>query len=266
MKTYLQSNRLESLPLAEICDLAHDKNGEAFQTLGQMYAFKSKPWLYPQVLAHIGKWVPQRNELGEYLLADTVRENVKTELDRACWTLATSKARFVNKQSEGDGLYYCRLVPIIMAAFKKYQGVKYSQWNRDSVTEWGVEVELLKAMKEEVPPYAIEDLLEWRLEGLRVKSGKAEGGMRNPKTTYGIYGLPRMHTLGIGPAQLSSLGKMILLQTWCAHPENRNEYMILDPQDWDHTPPPLVEGEVSSPQLSKNHVTEVKPYKLPWEQ
>lgn len=266
MKTYLQSNRLESLPIAAICNLAGYKDTPQFEELGNQYAFKNKPWLYPQVLAHLGKWVPQRNPQGEYLLADTVRENVKTDLDRACWALATSKIRFVHKQSQGDALYYCRLVPIVMAAFKKYQGIKYSQWNRESVNGWGVEGELLKAMHEEVPDYPMEDLLEWRLEGLRVKSGRGEGSVRNPKTTYGIYGLPKEHVLGKGPAQLSSLGKMILLQTWCAHPENRNEYMILDPKLWDHLPPPLVEGEVSSPEVGKEHVTEVKPYKLPWEQ
>jgi hypothetical protein len=36
----------------------------------------------------------------------------------------------------------------------------------------------------------------------------------------------------------------MVLQTWAAHPQNRNEYMILDPNNWDNIPQPLVSKDI----------------------
>jgi hypothetical protein len=36
----------------------------------------------------------------------------------------------------------------------------------------------------------------------------------------------------------------MVLQTWAAHPSNRNDYAILDPNNWDNVPEPLVSKDI----------------------
>lgn len=56
----------------------------------------------------------------------------------------------------------------------------------------------------------------------------------------------------------------MLTQIWVAHPSLRTEYMVLDPNDWDWMPPPLVTTEVFKPETkpvaTSNYVSDV-----PWD-
>ena len=36
----------------------------------------------------------------------------------------------------------------------------------------------------------------------------------------------------------------MLCQIWLAHPQHRTEYMILDPNNWDTIPAPLIETDL----------------------
>jgi hypothetical protein len=45
-------------------------------------------------------------------------------------------------------------------------------------------------------------------------------------------------------SQIHSLPKLVQImvcQTWCAHPNNRTQYMVLNPLDWDNLPEPLIQ-------------------------
>jgi hypothetical protein len=60
----------------------------------------------------------------------------------------------------------------------------------------------------------------------------------------------------------------MLTQIWLAHPTIRNEYMVLDPVNWDNVPQPLVSNDIFKPAAP---VAPVKPATkqdnsyLPWE-
>ena len=261
------NNTLSSLPLDEIAKLVPWQHTEELKALAKDHAFASKPYLYPQLLAHISTWKPLKGPNGLYNLDLTVRSGIKTTLDRAVWVLSLVPARFVERQSSGDGLYYCRLVPLIMAAFKKYHNIKYSEWDRESVTAICVDKPLLEAMLEEVPLYPAEQIMEWRELALTEVSGKR----KHPLTTFRINGtnLPKVYNGEKGPRDLSQLGRLMLLQIWCANPQTRNEYMILDPLDWDHIPDPLVVDQIfvaeEKPQpKKKSRAPQVLPIDLPW--
>jgi hypothetical protein len=99
---------------------------------------------------------------------------------------------------------------------------------------------MISAMQvEEIPQLSKEELLQTRDIALTPKTGAKAGIMRNPSTTYALYVPPTspLYTL-------PTLAKIMVLQTWKAHPSLRNSTMILDPLDWDNMPEPLIKEKV----------------------
>ena len=138
------------------------------------------------------------------------------------------------------------MTPLILSAFKKLADVKYCDWDKQEL-HFVVGPDLLKAMTTTPPSYSREELLEFRVKGLITgdTAKRSPGASKNPATTYNLYSLPREMPDGrVGPAELPVLVRMMICQTWCAHPTNRSPYMILDPLNWDAMPPPLISDEV----------------------
>ena len=144
-----------------------------------------------------------------------------------------SRSDYLEKMGAGENKKYCTLVPLILYAHKLYNEVPYSQWERETL-EYVVNDALCEAMLTETPEIEPERLLELREIGLM-----QAGTRRNPQTTYSLY---RLGNTELG--NFNSLVKIMLCQTWAAHPTNRTKYMILDPLNWDHMPPPLLDGDI----------------------
>lgn len=238
-----RNNSIEALSFDELADCTL-KNFEARITEWiDRYGIKLKSWVYPQVLAHIGKWTPQRNLSGEYLSKETVKHNCRDSWSRGLYWFVMSDQRALVKQYTQTE--YCCLVPLILAAFKKFQDVPYQSWSREGL-EWAVSPKLLEAMLTTPPEYTLEELLEFRVKGLtQGVNSRDPGRHKSAISTYNLYGLPKEMPDGrVGLASLPVLVRMMLCQTWCCHPQNRNPYMILDPVNWDLVPDPLIETEV----------------------
>lgn len=235
------------------------------------YGLKYKTWVYPQILAHIGKWTLSRHPDGGFSAVDTLKANcLSNPFNMGLYYFCISNEKAVQKQYDKEGAPYCNLVPLIMAAFKKMQGVKYSEWSKDRL-DTIVHSRLWLAMSTDYYDFSVEDLLEFRESGLTTKTGKGAGIVKSPVTTYGLNGLPREWKVNDpetgelvtveGPGVWPALTRIIVCQTWCAHPQNRNSYMILDPKDWDRVPEPLIEDNV----VKKEKPEEFSMSKLPWE-
>lgn len=222
------------------------------------YGIKAKSWVYPQLLAEVGKWTVTRD--GDRISSQAfILSNLKGNLTNlGFYYFLMHNARALVKQTKGQEAFYCGLVPLILAAQKKYNGIKYSEW--DDVVKL-VNPSLYLAMTCNPPEYTADELLLARTEGL-VKAGKA----MNPASGYGIYknrgNVVRPDGTELpGIGHLPMLAKMMLCQTWCAHPLNRNEYMILNPNDWDNMPEPLVDTEV----IASESIDTSQGYDLPWD-
>lgn len=144
-----------------------------------------------------------------------------------------ARSEYLDKMGTGEAKKYCTLVPLIMYAHKLYNNVDYARWERESL-HFVVNENLCEAMLTETPQLTPERLLELRNIGLN-QAGK----MRNPASTYSLYRLGDTEL-----AECSGLVKVMLCQTWAAHPSNRTKYMILDPMNWDQMPPPLVDASI----------------------
>jgi len=222
-------------------------------------------WMMPQMLAKFGQFKPVWKDQ-KIDAAQTLMQNLGSDPKlRGMYLVATklSRGQLIQKQSSPQGAHYGALVPLVLAAFKKYQNISYSRWSRDDI-KYVVDKNLAQAMMlTEVPQLSLERLLEIREIGLTAKSGKTEGQTKNPLSTWSLTGIQDTE-LG----HLPKLAVTMLTQIWLAHPTIRNEYMVLDPVNWDNVPQPLVSNDIFKPAAP---VAPVKPATkqdssyLPWE-
>ena len=172
-----------------------------------------------------------------------------------------SRSSYVKSQYK-EGKQWCSLVPFILYAYKLNHGIYYKSWNRASISSV-VNPGLVSAMLCEVPDdLTREELLAIREEGLIYKTGSKAGEARSPVSTYKLYGI---NDSKIG--ELPELAQAMLTQIWCAHPQNRTKYMVLDPTDWDRIPTPLITSDffgTSKPNIMSKAKDEDEVGDMPW--
>lgn len=160
------------------------------------------------------------------------------------------------RQVDRENLPFSGIVPLILAAHKKYNNIPYNKWSLDGL-EFLVQPPLYSVMslKGTVPIIDKDTAIEAREIGLTVKSGRRAGIRNDPKSAYNLSGIPKMKFPDI--ANLPKYGQVIITQVWAAHPDNRNKYMILDLNDWDNMPEPLEDStlfEAEHPCVNQNNV------------
>jgi len=158
-----------------------------------------------------------------------------------------SRSEYLPKMGTGEAKKYCTLVPLILYAHKLYNNIDYSRWERESL-QYVVNPALHEAMLTEIPQLTRQRTLELRDIGLVQKGEK-----RNPVSTYSLY---RLQDTEIG--HCNGLAKIMICQTWAAHPSNRTKYMVLDPMNWDTMPSPLVEVDIFKTSAAKEFVKPIK--------
>lgn len=170
---------------------------------------------------------------GLQYLKDNLDPKSERDLGIYRFLMLDGRSDYLDKMGSGEAKKYCTLVPLILYAHKLYNNVDYSRWERESL-HYVVNESLCEAMLTETPELSTERLLELRNIGL-LQAGKP----RSPTSTYSLYRL--------GDTELSecpSLVKIMLCQTWAAHPSNRTKYMVLDPMAWDKMPTPLIDVNI----------------------
>jgi hypothetical protein len=170
-----------------------------------------------------------------------------------------SRATWLKSQYKGEARNYCSLVPLIPYAFKVLHSIPYSQWDKATIHRV-VNKSLSDAMLSSKPEATREELLELRELSLLVKTGPKAGTSRKPETTYKLYNLKNTIL-----QNTPELAKAMALQTWCAHPVNRTKFMVLDPENWDYIPAPLVTTQLFKVQPTSRALETADPSQdLPW--
>ena len=202
-------------------------------------------WLPHQLLAYFGTWTAVRDESGKYSAQLTWDANTRARGDYYALgsaLLATStRTNFFKDAPKGNQQYKSiinPLVPIILAGFKKYQGINYSEWNPVGL-EALLDAELAKLVGVVVPELSVSELIALRNTAVTDKEGARANIPNNPATCTKLN-----HLGDTALGHLPKLAKYMVLQTWAAHPSNRNDYAILDPNNWDSVPEPLVSKDI----------------------
>lgn len=205
-------------------------------------------WMMPQITTHIAKLTPTIRPNADGAIEGQIcgLEYVKKYFfNNDLWheglyrfLMLDSRSSYLQQQYKGDGRAYCALVPLIMYAHKLHNQIPYAAWGRENL-RYVVNDSLAQAMLCDVPLVSNEELLSIRESGLLVRTGAKAGETRNAVSTYKLYGIQDSE---IG--MLPEMAQTMLTQIWCAHPENRTKYMVLDPKQWDRVPPPLIAQSV----------------------
>jgi hypothetical protein len=193
-------------------------------------------WLLPQLVAHFGQWRIILDQNNQVDLKATLAENVGTDPWQHGVLLAATKLQrgdLVAKQTSESGRHYSALVPLVLAGVRQAQNIRYEQW-RNPLLFWVVPEQLAAAMLTPPPEIDPQLLLDLRQLGLQQR-----GVARSPTSAARLYGLAGT-SLGSAPA----LQQTILTQTWVAHPSLRTANMVLDPDNWDRMPAPLIDTAI----------------------
>jgi hypothetical protein len=206
-------------------------------------------WLLPQLVAWYGNWTLVRDSSGEIDCLATVKANCPDPKSRAFYMLSRIKRSLLVAQ-QTKSPEYATLTPLILMGQKRMQGVNYESWRNASGLQYILEPRLLEAVMLDALDLEIcsslgsERLLEIQTQGLTTKSGKTAGSIKPAKSTWSLTGIQDTE---IG--HLPKITQTILAQCWLAHPELRTPYMILDPQNWDAMPQPLVSNSIFKTEL-----------------
>lgn len=225
-------------------------------------------WILPQLVAQIGSHWPLVKAGEKYSATETIKgwatlanrgeltlDGVQITLGSVkkivAWMNTTPRGSILTgmTQTKDHGVRWSAPVPLVLSSFKEFRGVGYSRWDwKDpnmgvlvdkDIWEWsaffGVE-----------QPWGPDDLLQFRVNALEVKSGKHQGTVRKPESTSQVYGVTDPDF-----KRLPRLMKLSLTQLWCFHPSIRTNLMITDHMDLDNHPQPLVDTEVIHKPSSK---------------
>lgn len=199
-------------------------------------------WVFAHSLAAFNELKLAKNESGLYS-SNYLKKQILSDVTlKGLWILFSyaNRSDLLAKQTAPTCVNYCALVPLILSAFKLFREIQYEEWDRFEISSI-MEPSLYKAINITVERYSDEEILEARNAGLLVRSS---GKLRSPESTYVLY-IPGSSPL----ATLPTLTKIMLCQTWCAHPVNRTKYMILSPYNLDEMPKPLITDDI----IDKNY-------------
>ena len=209
-------------------------------------------WLGPQLMALLASYrLPEKVE-GKYRGHDFLSLNIDPSNPRDMgiyrFVAKVARGKVMSKHTDPDHLPYCALVPLFLAAQKKFHNVPFSDWSVDGL-QYVVDKDMYAAMTcDPMPPgITTEELIAIRDLGLQYTS-KAKGSMGQVKSYSPItyHQLTGITDTAIG--KLPKYAKAMVTQIWCANPANRHKYMVLDPWSWDNIPQPLISHSVYYPQ------------------
>lgn len=253
---YSTKNDITSFPFEECVPLVETSLLEEWALAHSLTNFNH--WMLPQILAYFGRFRVTKREDGLYDPKQLVEDNFRgnhwaTGLWKVCTRL--KRSALVKTQINPEYAHYSALVPLVLAGIKKYQGIPYSGWAVEGLQNL-VDPGLFQAMQCEPPPISLPRQMQLREQGLMTKSGPKAGQLKKATSTWTLTGLK-----GTEWGELPPLALTMLAQIWVAHPSIRNNYMILDPTNWDNVPDPLIETQVlQTPKEQKITVTDV-----PWD-
>lgn len=220
-----------------------DKQLNLWAEANELNRFES--WMLPQLVANFGNWQLVRDSSGAIDVLATLKVNCSDPKQQQFWKLTRIKRSLLVKRQIANPKY-SSLTPLILMGFKLYQGVKYQEWQNLRDLIYILEPELFLALDLDFTNYCnlgSARLLEIRNQGLTQRSGTKVGQLKNPENTWSLTGIKDTE---LGP--LPKLAQTMLTQIWLAHPKYRDNYMILDPLNWDNMPEPLITADVFTKQ------------------
>lgn len=242
----ITTNNIKDFPFEDYSDIHTRDELDEVANYHQLWNYQT--WMMPQILAHFGRWQVQ-----EPKWRLVCQQNIATRWDQGLWRVATQINRGQLVKPQNKMPKYGALTPLVLAGIKEQQGILYSSWDIEPGFAL-MEPQLLDSILQPCPTPTTSELLLLRESVLVYKSGARRGQRKSAEATWSCGELRGTTLWGT-----TALQKVMLLQVWLAHPQLRHPLMILDPNNWDQQPPPLVSTEVLVPTTKQ-----VQLQQLPW--
>ncbi len=169
---------------------------------------------------------------------------------------------FCESQNHEDARRWSALVPLVLATFKEYRDIEYSEWDwHDPVMDKFLDADLRSLLPYirgtvEVEQFDTASLVEMLKDTATTRTGKTAGVVIAPEKITSVTKVPRL-------SAYPRLLKIIILQVWVSHPSLRNKYMILDVLDVDNLPEPITSTDIFKTEWPAR-VTTDSANDLPW--
>jgi hypothetical protein len=152
---------------------------------------------------------------------------------------------------------YSCMTPLILAAFKRERGIKYSEWDfSDKHINKFIDRDLLEVIQCAWTTADRQQLLGWREQAITINKGINAGSYNNPVDVY-----KNIRVKDDVFDSMPRLAKLMALQLYVAHPSVRKDYMILS-QDFT-MPEILIDDNIVQP--IKTIIEKDKEWELPWD-
>lgn len=179
----------------------------------------------------VASYLPVKDDTGKYSVTKTLAKVDNDELKAYLKYVALSHARGkLYRGSAKENARHSALTPIFLAAHKQYNNIKYEEWNKeDKFIRFAVGFRLYDSiMKWKDIPLSKELLAVCRRNALVTSRGKEIAASAWP-----FHNIKLDNSTVLRPTDMF---RHIWLQTWVANVEIRDEYMILDVNNWDLMP------------------------------
>lgn len=247
-KTYSAKNSIQELPIADLYKAyvsAEDPSSkqQVLDDFAKTWALKKKPWFMAQLSAYFPKNFPAEKRDGLFNLAATLGS--MNDFSKGCYWLAqdSTKSNYVGTMTKSPE--YCSLVPTILGGYKKYANIPYSSWDPKSQKQ-GIHADLYACIQVPKEKY-MTDLLHYAGQMELIPEGQEVSRfdlLRAVRSHLGAGADYRLSVAGTPYSTLPKLFRHIELQSWCAHPNVRTKYMILDLDNLDNMPEPLESSKI----------------------
>ena len=217
-------------------------------------------WIFPQMMSLFNQLCLVKNPQGLISASQTL-EAWKHHMEsitewstwKKLWEVCGVPRSQVLSTPQTKNTRWSEGVPLIMSAFKEFRDINYSSWDwTDPKIPVMVGDRIWEGVTGPRHEWKVEEVLEFRGVGLRVKTGKKAGTDRT-LTSY----LPWGGVTDPDFKALPILSKYMVTQTWIYHPSIRHPLMICDWNNPDQLPQPLVHQDVldTKNSTSKTHFT-----------
>lgn len=252
------SNNLETLDyaLAKFYNKYKDsenKEADLIEFAKEQGLKKATSWFIPQAQARLVQRYPAKKVGEKYSIVETLGSMANEDKMIYFIFLDNTRSHYITG-SMTTVPQYCSLVPLVLAAYKKYANINYSDWDSESYS-LGIHSGLLDCINtntKQLVGYCNEFIEnnhhEEGLKGLKVESYRDEDYlnlMRFIRATKVDDVASHKPSLARTPfAKTPKWLPMIELQLWVAQPRYHNDYMILNIRNLDDRPKPLVEKKL----------------------
>ena len=213
-------------------------------------------WTMPQLVAWFATWEIQRDG------RQTVLHNCNDDPHKQKLYTLTRINRSALVPNQTRFPQYGTFTPLILMGFKQNRDLKYETWRKFPELKWLLEPRLFECLMVDQPEVTKEELLQIRQQGLVYQTGKQQGQMRQPESTWAMSGI-KDTKLGYLP----KLTQTMLCQNWLCHPKHRHQYQILNLENWDLMPEIIIEEQtLQQPKTLPEPTKKKKPQNLlPWD-